>query len=254
MGGVLEVQSVVGEGSRFRFALPLVEAPEPVSSGNPERSTLALDARLAPGESVAALVVDDNTASRRILASLLESAGVRVMTAAGGVEALQLAEVHHPEVILMDLKMPDLDGLEATRRLRQDPRTATIPVIAVTASALGDVRQTVHDAGCVDYLSKPVRAELLFAMLERHLGVRFMSETEPASRGDARAIDLARRIDIAARLRHAVGLGDVGEIRRLARDLMAGDPGEAAVGERIDGLVINFDFGGLNELADSLAP
>jgi CheY-like chemotaxis protein len=126
-------------------------------------------------------------------------------------------------------------------------------VIAVTASALGDVRQTVHDAGCVDYLSKPVRAELLFALLERHLGVRFVSETEPAPGDDASVIDLARRGDIAARLRHAVDLGDVGEIRRLARDLMAGDPGEAAVGERIDGLAINFDFGGLNELADSLA-
>jgi signal transduction histidine kinase/CheY-like chemotaxis protein len=253
MGGVLEVQSVLGEGSRFSFALPLVEAQEPASAGYAESTMPSLDARLAPGEAATALVVDDNTASRRILASLLESAGVRVMTAAGGVEALQLAEAHRPDVILMDLKMPDLDGLEATRRLGRDPRTAAIPVIAVTASALGDVRQTARNAGCVDYLSKPVRAELLFAMLERHLGVRFVSETEPASGSNSYVTDLARRRDIAARLRHAVDLGDVSEIRRLARDLMAGDAGEAAVGERIDCLAIDFDFGGLNDLADSLA-
>ncbi len=148
-----------------------------------DRATPALDARLAPGEALTALVVDDNAASRRILASLLESAGVRVMTAAGGVEALELARGASAR--------SRLDGSEdaRSRRPRGDPPSrdrirdrGTIPVIAVTASALGDVRQTVHDAGCVDYLSKPVRAELLFAMLQRHLGVRFVSETEPASR------------------------------------------------------------------------
>jgi CheY-like chemotaxis protein len=252
MGGILKVQSVLGQGSRFGFALPLVEAREVSSPGYAERAAPALDARLAPGETLTALVVDDNTASRRILASLLESAGVRVMTAAGGLEALEVAQAHPPDVVFMDLKMADLDGLEATRRLRQDPRTANIPVIAVTASALGDVRQTARDAGCVDYLSKPVRAELLFAMLETHLGVRFVSD-EPAPRGDAAVTDLDRRIGIATRLRHSVALGDVSEIRQLARDLMAGDPAEAAVGERIDSLAMSFDFGALNELADSLA-
>ncbi len=155
--------------------------------------------------------------------SLLESAGVRVITAAGGLEAIELARAHRPEVVFMDLKMNDLDGLEATRRLAQDPATATIPVIAVTASAFGDIRQTARDAGCVDYLSKPIRAQSLFAMLQTHLGVRFVSGSGDA--GPARCP--ASRTSIVAsksatRLRNAVALGDVSEIQELARHLMRG--------------------------------
>ena len=73
--------------------------------------------KLDDGKEVWEKIVDDSTANRRILASLLESAGVRVITAAGGLEAIQLTRTHRPEVVFMDLKMADLDGLEATRRL-----------------------------------------------------------------------------------------------------------------------------------------
>jgi PAS domain S-box-containing protein len=255
MGGELKVESVVGAGSRFWFTLPLVQgrqAPHPehqefVSAMPP------LDARLAPGWRLTALVVDDSTANRRILASLLESAGVRVITASGGLEAIELARAHRPEVVFMDLKMADLDGLEATRRLAQDPATAAIPVIAVTASALGDIRQTARDAGCIDYLPKPIRAQSLFAMLQTHIGVRFVSGTDDAAERDVRLTDFERRVEIGTRLRSAVAVGDVSDIHELARHLMKGDIAEIAVGERINRLAVEFDFDGLTELADSLA-
>ena len=254
MGGKLQVESALGAGSRFWFALPLVEARERSRPGPQDLETAPpLDARLAPGERLTALVVDDSPANRRILASLLESAGARVITASGGLEAIDLARTHRPNVIFMDLKMNDLDGLEATRRLARDPVTAAIPVIAVTASALGDSRQTARDAGCVDYLSKPVRVQLLFAMLQAHLGVRFVSGNDQAATRDAHPADVDRRAEIAARLRDAVALGDVSDIQELARILMAGGPAQAAVGERINRLALNFDFGGLTELADTRA-
>jgi CheY-like chemotaxis protein len=198
-------------------------------------------------------VVDDSTANRRILAGLLESAGVHVITASGGLEAIELARAQAPQVVFMDLKMDDLDGFEATRRLARDPATAAIPVIAVTASAFGNVRQAARDAGCVDYLSKPVRAQLLFGMLQRHLGVRLVSGSDQPAPRDPRLIDADRRIAVATRLRNAVALGDVSDIQELAQHLMAGDTAEAAVGERITRLAMNFDFGGLGELADTLA-
>ena len=141
MGGDLKVESVLGEGSRFWFTLPLVQGHEERrvrQITDVETAVPPLDARLAPGERLTALVVDDSTANRHILAGLLESAGVSVITAAGGLEAIELARAHRPEIVFMDLKMNDLDGLEATRRLAQDPATATIPVIAVTASAFGE--------------------------------------------------------------------------------------------------------------------
>src|SRR6185503_6323913 len=113
MGGVLRVQSQLGLGSRFYFDLPLVAAdPSALVDGDADLAAPPLDARLADGEDVLALVVDDSTVNRRILAALLESAGVRVISAAGGVEAILLARKHRPHVIFMDLKMADLDGFE----------------------------------------------------------------------------------------------------------------------------------------------
>jgi PAS domain S-box-containing protein len=253
MGGTLQVESVVGRGSRFFFTLPLVPAREPVGAERHDEAVPSLDARLAPGQRLSALVVDDSLANRHILASLLESAGATVITAAGGLEAIELARVHRPQVIFMDLKMEDLDGLEATRRLARDPLTAAIPVIAVTASALGDARQTARDAGCVDYLSKPIRVQLLFATLQTHLGVRFVSDAGPTRASEARPIHVDRRVEVATRLRNAVALGDIGEIQDLARQLMQGEAAEAAFGERITRLATDFDFAGLSELADTLA-
>jgi PAS domain S-box-containing protein len=255
MGGELKVESIVGAGSRFWFTLPLVQGRQTAGAANEELGPAvpSLHARLAPGSRLTAMVVDDSTANRRILASLLESAGVQVITAAGGLEAIALARAHRPQVVFMDLKMSDLGGLEATRRLAQDPITAAIPVIAVTASAIGDIRQTARDAGCIDYLSKPVRAQLLFAMLQTHLGVRFVSAGGDPSQRDTAVADIDRRVEIGSRLRNAVALGDVSGIQELAQHLMQGSIAEVAVGERINRLAITFDFDGLSELADSLA-
>ena len=252
MGGSLHVESVLGTGSRFSFSLPLVEARVAAVAQGIDPALPPLDARLAPGQALTALVVDDSTANRRILASLLESAGAQVITATGGLEAIELAHTHQPEIIFMDLKMPGLDGLEATRRLATDPATSAIPVIAVTASALGDARATARAAGCVDYLSKPIRAQELFGMLRLHLGVRFAGGTDlPVN--DAPGLDGTRRVDVATRLRTAAAIGDVSEIHALAGSLMSGNPAESALGERINRLVVEFDFAGLAELGDSLA-
>jgi CheY-like chemotaxis protein len=255
MGGRLEVESTVGEGSRFWFTLPLVEAAHGARPATPEhdKALPPLDAKLAAGQRFTALVVDDSAANRAILASLLESAGLTVITANGGLQALELAAVHRPSIVFMDLKMNDLDGLEVTRRLARDPATAAIPVVAVTASAFGDIRQTARDAGCVDYLSKPVRAQLLFGMLQAHLGARFVNASCPVASGEARVLEIERRVEIAARLRSAVALGDIGEIQALASGLLAGGSGATAIGERINRLASQFDFDGLGALADSLA-
>ena len=252
MGGTLKVDSVLGSGSTFAFSLPLVEAHVDGTTLATDPALPPLDARLAPGQMLTALVVDDSTANRRILASLLESAGAQVITATGGLEAIELARTHRPGIIFMDLKMPGLDGLEATRRLAHDSETAEIPVIAVTASALGDARANARAAGCVDYLSKPIRAQELFGMLRLHLGVRLVGGAEQAA-SDTPGLDTGRRLDVAARLRTAVGVGDVTEIHELAGSLMRGTPAEAALGERINRLVVEFDFTGLAELGDVLA-
>ena len=257
MGGELLVESVPGQGSRFYFTLPLVLGKETARAGaqDVERAAPPFDARLAEGVTLTALVVDDSTISRRILASLLESAGVQVITAAGGRESVALAREHRPDVIFMDLRMADVDGFEATRQLRADPVTGHIPVIAVSASAFGDTRVAAIDAGCVDYLTKPVRAESLFATLAAHLGVQFVAHEEPppVPAAEPHVADAARRGAIAARVREAATVGAVSDLERLAQELAGGDAGEAALGQRIARLAANFEFGGLYELAESLA-
>ena len=252
MGGALKVESALGSGSRFSFSLPLVETRIDTAGQSTDPALPALDARLAPGQMLTALVVDDSAANRRILASLLESAGAQVTAATGGLEAIELARTHQPQIIFMDLKMPDVDGLEATRRLAQDPATSAIPVVAVTASALGDARAKARAAGCIDYLSKPIRAQELFGVLRTHLGARFVGGTDlPAA--DTPGLAVVRRLDVAATLRNAVAVGDVTEIHALAESLMRGGPAESALGERINRLVVEFDFAGLAQLGDSLA-
>ena len=219
-------------GSRFFFSLPLLPAPDEIAADGQVVGEPALDARLAPGQHVTALVIDDSTVSRRILASLLESAGLKVITATGGIEGVALATRHRPDVIFMDVKMADLDGFTATRRLAAESTTAHIPVIAVTASALGDTRQLAADAGCVEYVPKPVRAEAVFAALQTHLGVRFVSGSEDGPHGRLALGDAVRGAAIAARLREAIAVGAISDLQALAEELTAGKDEEAVLGKR----------------------
>ncbi len=252
MGAELNVDSTPGEGSRFYFSLPLLAlADEPGSA--PAIAQPTMYARLVPGQHVTALVVDDSTVSRRILASLLESAGLHVITATGGLEGLALAKEHRPDVVFMDVKMADLDGFSATRRLAGDSATAGIPVIAVTASAFGDTRQAASDAGCVAYLPKPVRAEALFAALQTHLGLAFVWGKDDGGEAEPALTVAPRHAALAARLREAVSIGAVSDLHAIASELSAGDPAEAALARRLARLAADFDFDGVTELAASLA-
>jgi CheY-like chemotaxis protein len=256
MGDELAVESAPGRGSRFFFALPLVPLEPSAGDRQPDEQpgTPPLDARLEDGQHISALVVDDSTVSRRILASLLESAGVQVITAAGGLEAIASARQHRPDVIFMDLRMNDLNGFEATRLLRQDPATASIPVVAVTASAFGDTRQDAREAGCVGYLPKPVKAEALFATLRDHLGARFVAVAEPP----AGVIELTSPMsfaaaEVAARLAEAIAIGSLTDLELVAEELMRGDEAAMALGRRVSRLASSFDFDGLRTLADLLS-
>jgi CheY-like chemotaxis protein len=115
------------------------------------------------------LVVDDHPTNLKLCKVMLSVDGYEVHTAADAEEALVMLGSVHPRLILMDLQLPGLDGLELTRRLKADPATRDIVVVALTAYAMQDDEQKALEAGCDGYLAKPIDTRLLAATVERYL-------------------------------------------------------------------------------------
>jgi len=114
------------------------------------------------------LVVEDNERNKKLFRDVLRATGYRTLEASTGEQALLLAATHGPSLVLMDVRLPDMTGVEALSRLRMDERTAVIPVLAVTAQAMKGDRQRFIEAGFDGYLSKPVDIDELLATVEQH--------------------------------------------------------------------------------------
>ena len=115
------------------------------------------------------LIVEDVEYNRELLVQLLED-DYEVLTAADGAAGIEAATRHRPDLILMDLSLPGVDGWEATRRLKARPETQAIPVIALTAHAMQGDEERARACGCDDYLTKPIDEDRLFETLARFLG------------------------------------------------------------------------------------
>ncbi len=169
MGGTLGVHSVEGSGSVFTFDVPFVISM-PASSAQSSGASRAP----SPSTSSAAhsplyvLVAEDNPVNQKLAEALLTKWGHRFSLASDGIEAVALSAQHDYDVILMDLQMPDMGGLEATRqiRAREKLQGGHLPIIAMTANALSEDRQICLDAGMDDYISKPLDVALLLAALD----------------------------------------------------------------------------------------
>jgi CheY-like chemotaxis protein len=133
------------------------------------RSTDSVDAQPNDHEAPLVLVVDDFQDNREMFAEFLAISGFRVAEAATGPEALERAFALIPDVILMDLSLPGLDGWEATRRLKSDARTRHVPVVALTGHVLADCSREAREAGCDAFLTKPCMPEALVSEVRRVL-------------------------------------------------------------------------------------
>jgi two-component system, cell cycle response regulator DivK len=114
------------------------------------------------------LIVEDNVLNLKLLNDLLEYHGYQIFSTASGEAALQLAEHEMPDLILMDIQLPDMSGIDATRRLKANPRTTGIPIIAVTAFAMSGDRAIILESGCDEYVSKPFSVAELLALVGRY--------------------------------------------------------------------------------------
>lgn len=231
MGGDIVLLDGTSPGCTFRLTVPLPEATGEAAAGASRRVI-----GLAPGQpDWRILVVDDLPDNRTLLRGLMASVGLTVREAGSGEEAVAAWEAWRPHLVWMDKRMPGIDGLEATRRIRaaeaREPDGPRTRILALSASALDHERDAILAAGCDDFLPKPFREEALFVKMHEHLGVRFCYEEPPAAApgaAPATAVSTERLgalpPGMLAPLREALLQGRTEDALRAARALGASDP------------------------------
>ncbi|PZO38323.1 MAG: hypothetical protein DCF19_16730 [Pseudanabaena frigida] len=174
-GGRVGLTSELGVGSRFTIDLPCTldfsasPKTEEIVKLSVTRELGSSPTNKAVAQSPLILIVEDNEANISTFSSYLKAKGYNLLIAKDGQEAIDLTKKHHPDLILMDIQMPVMDGLEATKQIRLDPNLANIPIIALTALAMEGDREKCLAAGANDYLSKPVKLKQLANIIQQFL-------------------------------------------------------------------------------------
>ena len=177
MGGEITVSSAVGRGTIFKFDIHLgVADATAIKSLPPTRRVIALQ----PNQpSYRLLIVDDRWDNRQLLIKLLNPLGFEIKEATNGVEAIELWSNWEPHLIFMDMRMPVIDGYEATKRIKATIQGQATAIIALSASNFGEARAVVFSAGCDDFIHKPFREADIFDALHKHIGVRYVYDEPP---------------------------------------------------------------------------
>ncbi len=261
LGGKLEIKSEVNVGSTFSFEIDIKELEEkPLTINAAERK---ID-RITAERTIKILVVDDNQINREVACLVLDHPVFEIETANNGQEAIEKFEVFHPDLILMDMRMPVMGGLDATHKIRSMDTGKEVKIIALTASAFEQERKIFLTQGCNDYLAKPFKTIELYETLQKHLPITVTYQTTGIEDNYAtnngstdtvssEKIDLNELIKLvpptfASTIEHNVSIGDFDAIRNEFPALLAQDARFEHLIKHIDGLIEEFDYDGLDTL------
>ncbi len=230
LGGDVTARSTLNAGSVFHFTFRAAPTKTPHDAAPGIAEGAVRLAGTAPPPRL--LVVDDDEPSRIMLHAMLSGSGFSVCAVDGGEEACRVAASWHPAAVLMDRRMPGMDGIEAMRRIKTEAGASPIPVIIVTASGFGDAHVGAIKEGADGFVAKPVRAERLFGELRRILKVDFVArETPPEPEAPvatpADVSDLPS--GVRAAMRTAIRRGDIAELRRQIDGILPTLPRTARV-------------------------
>jgi CheY-like chemotaxis protein len=246
MGGDITAESRPAGGSSFSLTIPAsVADPRALAPRHADRRI----ARLAAGSAAPlVLVADDHEESRAFLVELLRGVGFLVQEAADGAEVLELCRRAMPDIVLMDLNMPELDGYQAARAIRQLPGGGAVPIVAVSAGTFGDERSLAAESGMRAMLLKPFRVEEALVAVAESLGIEYEYDEQAAGKpGDQipSASDERLGKSAAAAMRDAAIAADYDRLLELVTEL----EGEAPVlGRRLRELASTFDYGAIMTL------
>lgn len=251
MGGDLTVTSHLDEGSIFRFTFIAQTAS---SKTLPKKSTLLYGARglVSNNSSAKILVVDDVLTNRRLLRLFLEGIGFSVQEASNGREAVSLCKQWKPDVIMMDARMPEMDGFKATRLLKSISECKNVGVIIITASALENDRQEAFDSGADGFIRKPYTENEVLGELHRILGLDHMYEDVLKESSGTMSMEGAHLMvaqvpgQVIASIVEALELGESIVIKELiAKEVMRHSP---ILAQRLLELVNNYDYRAIMEI------
>jgi len=248
MGGKLTFESTPNKGSRFFFTVPLESCTERQTSHTVDSDRQV--ARLAEGYQVKALVADDNQENREVLSQMLENIGVTVITAEDGQQTLDIMREKKPDIVLMDIWMPVMDGLEATRCILDEFGEERPKLVAVSASALVHERQTYFEAGFDDFIPKPVDAKRVYECLATFLRVEYEYEDSTTPQMDVYKTVLPE--ELLSRLKQATEVGRVTELEKAIEEVrQVGEHGHL-LAEQLLYLSRNFDMNAILEILGTI--
>ena len=178
MNGRIRVRSKPNKGSKFLFVLKNIQISEKEVTNN---KSIQFDFKEIHFQKATILIIDDIESNRKMLSEWLSHVGLTVIEAEDGIQGVEYANNHLPDLILMDVIMPNMDGLEATEKIKQNPKTSNIPVIILTASYMDIEKLASHKNLFESYLLKPIKAKELFYEIAKFLKTHIITKQENPS-------------------------------------------------------------------------